>query len=127
MTALLSSCGNMKKATDLSDAAIVNFHRQFNESKFKELYAAASPDLKAVTTEANFIKLLESVQKKLGKQVSSSTEGSNINFSGKTVASISQNTKFEHGKAVETFKYVLSGDDCTLQGYNINSNDLIVK
>jgi hypothetical protein len=127
ISALLPACGNASKARDLSNTEIVNFHRQFNESKFRELYKAASPDLKSVTTEADFIKLLELERNKLGKQVSSSEVGSNVNFSGKTVVLINQNTTFEHGKGVESFRYVVLGNNCMLQGYNITSNNLLIK
>ncbi len=127
ISALLPACGNANKARDLSNTETVKFHRQFNESKFKELYQAASPELRSVTTEADFIKLLELERNKLGKQVSSSEIGSNINFSGKTVVSINQNTTFEHGKGVESFRYVVSGNNYILQGYNITSNNLFVK
>jgi hypothetical protein len=127
ISALLPACGNSDKARDLSSTEIVNFHRQFNESKFRELYKSASPDLKSVTTEADFIKLLELEHNKLGKQVSSSEIGSNVNFGGKTVVTISQNTTFEHGKGVESFRYIVSDNNCILQGYNITSNDLLIK
>ena len=125
--ALLSACGDTNKGKILADTAINNFHRQFNESKFKELYTAASPDLKSVTNEADFIKLLEAVQRKLGKQTRSSEGGSNINFSTKTVVTIAQNTEFEHGKGIEKFTYVISDGNCTLKGYNIDSKELIIK
>ena len=127
ISALLPACANENKAIDLSNAEIVNFHRQFNELQFKELYKAASTDLKSVTTEADFIKLLKLEGNKLGKQVSSSEVGSSINFSGKTVVTINQNTTFEHGKGVESFRYVVSDNNCLLQGYNITSNDLFIK
>jgi NADPH-dependent curcumin reductase CurA len=127
ISALLSACGNLDKASDSSNTEIVNFHRQFNELKFREIYKSASPDLKLVTTEADFIKGLELEHNKLGKQVSSLEVVSNTNFSSKTVVSIKQNTTFEHGKGVEIFRYIVSDNNCILQGYNITSNDLLIK
>ena len=124
---LLPACGDKNKGKSLADTAINNFHRKFNESKFQELYTAASPDLKSVTNEADFIKLLEAVQRKLGKQSRSSDGGSNINFGAKTVVTITQNTEFEHGKGIEKFTYVIADEDCTLKGYNIDSKELIIK
>jgi hypothetical protein len=73
------------KAIDLSNTEIVSFHRQFNELKFREIYKYASPDLKLVTTESDFIKVLELEHNKLGKQVSSLEVVSNTNFSSKSV------------------------------------------
>lgn len=127
ISVLLPACGATNKVKDLSSTEIVKFHHQFNESKFKELYKAASSDLKSVTTESDFIKLLELERSKLGKQVRSSEEGSSINFSGKTVILINQNTTFEYGKGIESFRYIVSGNNCILQGYNITSKELLVK
>jgi len=50
----LTSCKNMTKAKGLADAAVVDFHEQFNEQKFKELYTAGHADLKVAATEADF-------------------------------------------------------------------------
>ncbi|MES2470092.1 MAG: hypothetical protein V4675_22560 [Verrucomicrobiota bacterium] len=124
----LTSCKDTTKAKGLADAAIVDFHKQFNEQKFKELYTAGHADLKAAATEADFLKLLEAVHRKLGKQVNSSEEGWRVNtFNMKTSAVVTQNTEFEQGKGVETFTYVVSGGFCTLQGYHINSQDMMTK
>lgn len=45
----------------------------------------------------------------------------------KTTAVLTQNTEFERGKGVETFTFVVSGSSCTLQGYYINSQDMMIK
>ncbi len=124
ISALLPACGNVSKARDLSNTEIVSFHRQFNELKFRELYKSTSPDLRLVTTEADFIKLLELARNKLGKQVSSLEAGSNTNFSSKTVVSIKQNTTFEHGKGVESFRYIVSDNNYILLSYSITSDNL---
>jgi hypothetical protein len=124
----LTSCKDMTKAKGLADTAIVDFHKQFNEQKFKELYTAGHADLKAAATEADFLKLLEAVHRKLGKQVKSTEAGWRVNtFNMKTSAVVTQNTEFEQGKGVETFTYVVSGTSCTLQGYHINSQDMMTK
>ena len=124
----LSSCKDMTQGKGLAETAIVDFHKQFNEGKFKELYAAGHADLKASATEDDFVKLLEAVHRKLGRQVKSTDAGWRINsFNLKTSVVFSQNTEFEHGKGVETFTYIVSGESCTLQGYRINSKDMMLK
>ncbi len=124
----LTSCKDMTKAKGMANTAIVEFHQQFNEQKFKGIYAAAHPDFKAATTEADFLKLLEAIHRKLGKQVSSTGTGWRVNsFNMKTSAVVTQSTEFEQGKGVETFTYVISGSSCTLLGYYINSQDMLTK
>lgn len=118
----------MRKGTGMAETAIVEFHKQFNEQKFKEIYAAAHADFKAASTEADFVELLEVVHRKLGKHVKLEDGGWRVNsFNGKTTASVTKNSEFEHGKGVESFNYVISGESCTLQGYNINSKDMMMK
>jgi hypothetical protein len=124
----ITSCKDMAKGKGLADSAIVDFHKQFNEQKFKELYTSAHSDLRAAATEADFLTLLESVHRKLGKQVRSAESGWRVNtFNMKTTAVVTQDTEFEQGKGVETFTFVVSGASCTLQGYHINSRDMMTK
>jgi hypothetical protein len=124
----LSSCKDMTKAKGLAGTAIVDFHKQFNDQKFKELYTSAHPELRAAATETDFLKLLEAVHRKLGKQVRSTEASWRVNtFNMKTTAVVTRNTEFEHGKGVETFTFVVSGASCTLQGYYINSQDMMTK
>src|SRR5262249_20214869 len=102
--------------------------KQFNEQKFKELYASSHPDLKAASTEVDFVKLLEAIHRKLGKYVRSTDAGWRVNTHNlTTTASVTQNTEFEHGKGVEMFTFVVSGGTCTLRSYHINSQDMMVK
>jgi hypothetical protein len=125
---VLPACKDMTRAKGLSETAIGDFHRQFNEGKFKEVYAAAHANFKKTVPEAEFVELLEAMHRKLGKQVKSTGTGWRVNsINGKTTASVSQDTEFEHGKGSESFVYVVSGVSCSLERYDIQSRDLIVK
>ncbi|MBB5030925.1 hypothetical protein [Prosthecobacter vanneervenii] len=124
----LVSCNDLVKGKGLADAAIVDFHLQFNEGNFKKLYAAGHQELKASATEEDFVKLLEAVHRKLGKYVKDgdgSWRVNTVNF--KTVVSVSRKAEFEHGKGTETFSFIVSGESCLLLSYYIQSNDMLVK
>ena len=122
----LTSCKEMTQAKANAATAIGDFHRDFNDGKFKELYASGDSSLKSAATEADFVKLLDAVNRKLGKQVKSSEEGWKLNsINMKTTVVVTQNTEFEKGKGTETFTYVVSGGSCKLQGYFINSQDMM--
>ncbi|MDB6074762.1 MAG: hypothetical protein JWO89_2402 [Verrucomicrobiaceae bacterium] len=124
----LASCKDMTAGKSLAQAAILDFHAKFNDSKFKEIYAASSPDMKKASSEADFVKFVETVHRKLGKHTKATDAGWKVNsFNFKTSAIISQNSEFEQGKGVETFTYLISGNSCTLQGYHINSQDMMMK
>ncbi len=124
----LTSCGDMTKAKALAATSIVSFHQQFNEGKFKDLYTTSHADLKTAATEADFLKLLEAVHRKLGKQVRSTEGGWMVNSHNmKTTITMTQKTEFEHGKGTEKFSFVVAKGVCTLQGYFIDSQDMMIK
>ncbi|MEQ1934374.1 MAG: hypothetical protein ABL962_10940 [Fimbriimonadaceae bacterium] len=124
----LSSCKDMTKGKGMADAAIVDFHAKFNDAKYKEIYTASSADLKKASPEADFIKFVEAVHRKLGKHNKSTEAGWRVNtFNFKTTAVVTQNSEFELGKGVETFTYLIDGASCTLQGYHMNSQDMMMK
>lgn len=124
----LASCKDMTRGIRLADAAADDFHQRFNERKFKEIYAAAHADLKAATTEAEFVKLLEAVHRKLGKHTGNSSSGWRINSHNlKTTVALTQDAVFEQGKGTEVFTFVISGESCVLQDYDIESKDMMLK
>lgn len=126
--ASLTSCKEMTQGKGLAETAIVDFHQQFNAGKFQAIYAAAHADLKSAASEDEFVKLLEAVHRKLGKQVKSTEGGWRVNsFNFKTVVLMSQNTEFENGKGTETFSFIISGESCLLQSYHIDSKDMLLK
>lgn len=124
----LTSCKQINKARELSDKAVVDFHLQLNEGKFKEIYAAAHADLKSATTEEDFVKLLDAVHRKLGRQVKSTSQGWRLNtVNGRTTMTVTHESEFEHGKGTEIFAFAISGESCTLREYQINSQDMMIK
>lgn len=126
--AFLPSCKDMTQGKGLAAAAIVDFHKQFNDQKFKELYAASHADMKAAATETDFVKLLEAIHRKLGKHVKSTESGWRVNSHNFTTYVVStQSSEYEQGKGTETFTYVVSDGVCKLQGYHINSQDMMTK
>lgn len=124
----LTSCKDMTRGVRLADAAVDDFHKRFNEQKFKEIYADAHADLKSATTEADFVKLLEAVHRKLGKHTGATGSGWRINsLNMKSTVVFSENSVFEQGKGTEVFTFVISGESCVLQGYDIESRDMMLK
>ena len=125
--ALLSSCG-MKKAVPDARAAVAVFHTQFNDGKYKEIYDASHADMKKASPEADFIKFLETIKTKLGKQTATSEQSWNVgNFNFTTSVVLVTNTEFEHGKGVEKFTYVVTKNGAKLKGYYIDSKDMMMK
>jgi hypothetical protein len=125
---LVPSCKDMTQGKGLAAAAMVDFHKQYNDQKFTALYADSHPQLKAAATEADFVKLLEAMHRKLGKHVKSTESGWRVNSHNFTTYVIStQNSEYEQGKGTETFTYIVSDGACKLQTYHINSQDMLTK
>ncbi|QIF04933.1 hypothetical protein [Roseimicrobium sp. ORNL1] len=125
---LIPSCKDMTQGKGLADTAIVDFHKKFNEQKFKDIYAGSHADLKAAAKEEEFLNLLDAVHRKLGKQVKSTDATWRVNsFNFKTNVMVAQNTEFERGKGTETFTYRVSDGKAILVSYYINSSDMMLK
>jgi hypothetical protein len=126
---VLGSCGNAISSKPLTDAAITDFHKRFNADDFKVVYAGSDEVLKKTTSEAEFLKFMETVHAKLGDQYSSNGTSFSVNTKNfsTTTAVVRQESEFEHGHATETFTYRVADGAVTLQGYNINSKELVLK
>lgn len=123
----VTGCG-MKQAMTDAKVGVDDFHTKFNAGKYTDIYAAASPAFRAATTEANLVALLGAVDRKLGKQKSATQTNFRINTHNlTTTAVITMDTRFEQGRGVETFTFLISKGACILQGYNIQSQDMMVK
>jgi hypothetical protein len=121
----LTACG-LTNGQEASKKSVDTFHQQFNDSKFAEMYSAATPALKTFTKEADFMKSLQSVRRQLGTVKNTTQNGWKVNTFDGVVTSIvlTYKTDFEKGSGVETFTFIVSGDIATLQSYNVNSEAL---
>ena len=125
---LAAGCDGMVKGKGAAEAAAGEFHRQFNEGKFTEIHAAAHAKFKAVGSEKKFVELSEAVSRKLGKVTATKTVKWNVrSLNLVTTVVMQQQTTFEHGTGLETFSFQMDGAKAVLLGYNINSNELILK
>jgi hypothetical protein len=120
-----TSCGITKGKESAVDA-VKKFHAEFNDSKFKEIYAAASPTFQKATTEADFLKFVQAVRRKLGVYQSGTQNGWRTNATTMgTFVELVYNSQFEKGGGVERFIFVISDETATLHGWNINSQTLV--
>src|SRR4051812_23206746 len=124
----LPGCTAMLKGKQAGENAIAEFHRLYNEGKVADIYAASDSKFKNATTEKQFLDLIGAIQKKLGKVTESKNAGFNVNtFNLTTRVVLNQQTTFAEGSGTEVFTFEMNGDKALLVGYNINSNELILK
>jgi hypothetical protein len=122
------ACGAIRDGKPAADSAVIEFHSRLNEAKYKEIFDTSHQELKDVATEEDMTKLLTAVHSKLGMVVDSKSQTWKAGtFNLTTTVQMVQLTEFEHGKADETFVFIIEGKKAILQTYHINSMDLIVK
>ena len=126
MLLLVSGC-SVGNDVPAGEAAIARFHAQLNAGAFADIYAAASPDMKAASTSAKLTQLLAAVHRKLGLFKGGKTQGWNDTFTGNGhLLNLSYAANYERGAAIETFVLRIDGAQAALAGYNINSDALIL-
>ena len=119
---------SMMKDSKTAEPAVEKFHTQFNAKQFSEIYNGSGDSMKGATTEKQLTDLLDGVYRKLGTYKNSTATSWHVNTTpSSTMVTLSYDTEFSDGKASETFVVSVSGDTAKLEGYNINSNDLITK
>jgi hypothetical protein len=123
----LAAC-SVSADTERAEQAIQHFHERLDAGQSAAIYDAAAEDLKAVSTQSDFVAFLDAVHRKLGLSKSSSQKGWNVNYgtSGKFIT-LNYETAFAEGQATEQFLYRLSDGKALLAGYHINSNAFILK
>jgi hypothetical protein len=121
----LAGCSPMKDVP-AAETAIAVFHQNLNNQAFDAIYVGAGPELGRRTSQADFVRLLSAINRKLGNFQSGSANGWNDNVTpGGHYLTISYAAKYERGAADENFVYRLDGARPLLVGYHINSMALI--
>jgi len=122
-----SSC-SLTKGREVAETAVKRFHDQYNAGKFSDIYQETDDQFKNVTSEKEWVELLQAVQRKLGtvKDAKSSGWGVNTTPMG-TTATLSYDIDFSEGRGAEQFVFHISGNAAKLLRYNINSPLLITR
>jgi signal-transduction protein with cAMP-binding, CBS, and nucleotidyltransferase domain len=124
---LTISC-SMMKDSKAAEPAVEKFHNQFNAKEFSAIYNQAGDQMKVSATEKQLTDLLDAVYRKLGPYKSSKAVSWRVNAGPLTsMVTLVYDTEFSEGKGTEQFVISVSGDTTKLEGYHINSADLITK
>ena len=117
---------SIRRASDGPDVAraravIAEFHRQFNEGRYPEMYAATSATFKAAGTEAEFTTLMDNIKSKLGRHKTPTQTLSALDtVDGRSIVDLTVQSEFEKGKVEEVFMFVVTKSSCLLDSYQIN-------
>ncbi len=125
---LLTLSCSMMKDSKAAEPAVEKFHAQFNAKEFSAIYNDSGDLMKGAATEKQLTDLLDAVYRKLGSYKSSKSVSWHIDSGPVTsVVTLAYETEFSDGKGNEQFVVSVKGDTVKLEGYNINSPDLITK
>lgn len=119
-------CGSSSSSpTPLAQDAVTSFHSQLNAGQFEAIWNDADDLFRNKTSHEAYAKLTGSVHDKLGQVVSTTAMGWSVNYlDSQTRVVVHEQTQFQHGKAIESFMYIVRGKNAKLAGYNIQSDDV---
>ncbi len=121
-------CGAITKDKAAATAAIAHFHDLYNQGKADDLWKAADAKFQAAAPQSKFTELAGAMLRKLGPVKSTANTGWSVNnVNLVTTVAMTQETVFEQGNGTETFTFKMADGQAVLLGYNIQSNDLLVK
>ncbi|MFT3743291.1 MAG: hypothetical protein QM785_03250 [Pyrinomonadaceae bacterium] len=122
-----TSC-SMVKDSRAAEPAVAKFHEQFNQRDFAGIYRDSGEGMKGAASEKELTDFLDAVYRKLGTHQKSSTVSWYVNVGPlSSMVTLVYDTEFSDGKGSEQFVISVRGDTAKLEGYNINSPDLILK
>ena len=123
----VSSC-SVSADAGLAEKEVVGFHKLLGEGRFEEIYKLSSIERKKAVSEEDFVALLDSVHRKLGRVESSMRKTARVDYhtSGKYVTLVFE-TRYSEGSATESFQFRSERTSLLLASYFINSLELVTK
>ena len=117
------------KDRKLTEAGVSQFRSRLNTEQYHSIYAEVDDRFRQVTTEPDFVAVLEAFHRKLGTV----RQSRQLNYlvgshtgQGSEVTLV-HHTEFENDKGREQFTWHISDGQPLLVGYHINSNALVIR
>jgi hypothetical protein len=123
----VGSCST-KEDLAAAEREVEKFHQAYNAGRFDEIYEKTTDELKKNASREDFVAMLETIQRKLGKMTEAKRANWTVNFGlGGSTVKLTYETSFALGKGTETFDYQISGKKAVLMGYNVTSKNLVLQ
>jgi hypothetical protein len=123
---LLLSCSS-KEQVEAVKAGTAHFREQMAAKQFDRIYAESSDGMKQVTTSDALTKFLAAIDRKLGLAKSEKERSWSVSYGrGGTTVAYGLETQYERGSALETFYFAIVGGKAILNGYHIESKELVL-
>ncbi len=126
IVASLVACSSSRDMS-AAEVQVAGFHAALSAGNMGDIMAQSSDDLRKPAVEAKLKALLGAISRKLGHVTGSTRTSWRINYgTGGEQISLQYSTKFERGTGVEQFLYKGEGGRILLDGYHINSDELVI-
>lgn len=113
---------SVRKGREISERAVEQFHARLSAGQCREIYAESDEGFRKKTTEAQMLALCEDVRQRLGVVKSTKQKEWSVNSTpAGDVATLTYETEFAQGKAVEHFVWVIKGEKTLLFQYNVEN------
>jgi hypothetical protein len=123
----VGSCST-KEDLAAAEREVEKFHQAYNAGHFDEIYEKTTDELKKKASREEFVGMLETIQRKLGKMTETKRTNWTVNFAaGGATVKLTYETSFAQSNGTETFDYRISGKKALLMGYNITSKNLLAR
>jgi hypothetical protein len=125
LAVLLVGCST---GMDEARQGVDEFRARASRQAFAEIYWQAAPELRQTTNEAQFVKLMSALERKLGPWQSAGDPGWNVTRgTGGHLVRLSFESRFARGPAVESFAWRIERGRAVLLGYHVNSALLVTE
>ncbi|MEM9086257.1 MAG: hypothetical protein AAGB23_10080 [Pseudomonadota bacterium] len=122
----LGACNPVENIDEAADQ-IDRFQSHFSYGDVDEMYLMASPSFRKSTSLAELRDQVGVISLRLGPVETTERTSFNINTTpAGTRTVITMQTRFEQGEGVETYTFVGNGENMRLEGWNVNSNRLMI-
>ena len=127
LAALLLAACNPVAQMEGGEERIAEFQAAYSQSDLDALYALVGPEFRKISDREDFANLHGMIHGRLGDVVSSERVGFSVNTSPMgTMTVVTMETQFEDGVGLESFTFLGSGEDLVLEGWNVNSDRLVL-
>ena len=112
----------------LSDDAVRHFHSQLDSGAYDEILRESDEAFQNSASSDEITKFLTGVHSKLGSSKGFTRAGINVSATTNgTFIRVSYQSKFDQGKAVETFVWKKVGEGLKLVRYDVNSTAFVTR
>jgi hypothetical protein len=123
----LTGCG-LAKDTKVAEAEVERFHQRWNANEFQVVFDEAHMQFRAAQPAEKMVGTLQAVKKNYGQLTSAKRRSWGFNSDkGVTNITLTYDSAFDHGAAVEEFVFRMTGDKALLLAYDIATPETYAK